>query len=691
MDNTAKKTIKKVFWCLLVVLLANVLIYCNKTEEPSIFYLNITEGANAVYKIVYSEKASKTVVDSAVKFKKAIDGMAKTNIEITDDWVKKTEDIDTSAREILIGQTNRAESQSAFEKLDYGYLIEVTDTKIVVVATNDYMLDMAVDSLIDTLKAENGNVVIPQDYSLLKNFNADNAFEILKNEKANCVIVIGSGKSNDLLMSSVVSLINMIKDEIGVVLRYVYDTATPEGSAGNEILVGETNRAASQDALSVVGTDGYLMQIEPKRVILAGASDELTAKAIDLFCQQLKNFIGNNQEDRATMMLPESKIQRSMENFLSLVPAYNGGKADKIFDCGNSHFLRLVTDTTQSDYLNYQKVLTDNGYKKTFENTIGDNLYAAYSGDKASVYVYYIETQKAVRIIAAPPGAFDMLAAKNEYTAVTETTLTQIDLKKFGLSAVYRLSDGRFLVIDGGQNNSAVDIDELYRVLSSQAQDPNQIQIAAWFFTHAHPDHAGAFLDFITQYGTKVKIEKFIYNFPSYYPTKALDEWLADSLMPSFEEMIKTFKNVQILKPYAGQKFSIANAEIEYLYTYAELYPSYFDDFNDSSAVFTVTIEGQKHIWLGDCEKAGCDAMSKIYGNYLKSDVLQISHHGAGGTLQIYQLIDPTVCLWPCTSETYEIFKNRDMNRFVMESENVKQIIIAFQGTYTAKLPFVFN
>ena len=44
--------------------------------------------------------------------------------------------------------------------------------------TNDYMLDMAVDSLIDTLKAENGNVVIPQDYSLLKNFNADNAFEI---------------------------------------------------------------------------------------------------------------------------------------------------------------------------------------------------------------------------------------------------------------------------------------------------------------------------------------------------------------------------------------------------------------------------------------------------------------------------------------------------------------------------------
>ena len=43
--------------------------------------------------------------------------MAKTNIEITDDWVKKRRIIDTSAREILIGQTNRAESQSAIWKM----------------------------------------------------------------------------------------------------------------------------------------------------------------------------------------------------------------------------------------------------------------------------------------------------------------------------------------------------------------------------------------------------------------------------------------------------------------------------------------------------------------------------------------------------------------------------------------------
>ena len=40
--------------------------------------------------------------------------------------------------------------------------------------------------------------------------------------------------------------------------------------------------------------------------------------------------------------------------------------------------------------------------------------------------------------------------------------------------------------------------------------------------------------------------------------------------------------------------------------------------------------------------------MSYLYGKELKSDILQITHHGAnGGYTALNAIIDPEICLWP--------------------------------------------
>ena len=40
--------------------------------------------------------------------------------------------------------------------------------------------------------------------------------------------------------------------------------------------------------------------------------------------------------------------------------------------------------------------------------------------------------------------------------------------------------------------------------------------------------------------------------------------------------------------------------------------------------------------------------MAEVYGNYLQSDVVQVTHHGVNGaTLALYQVVDPQICLWP--------------------------------------------
>ena len=50
---------------------------------------------------------------------------------------------------------------------------------------------------------------------------------------------------------------------------------------------------------------------------------------------------------------------------------------------------------------------------------------------------------------------------------------------------------------------------------------------------------------------------------------------------------------------------------------------------------------------LGDCQNEACKRIADRYGDYVKSDVLQVAHHGLiGGDKRLYQLINPEICFW---------------------------------------------
>ena len=42
------------------------------------------------------------------------------------------------------------------------------------------------------------------------------------------------------------------------------------------------------------------------------------------------------------------------------------------------------------------------------------------------------------------------------------------------------------------------------------------------------------------------------------------------------------------------------------------------------------------------------------FGKYLKSDILQLNHHGSnGGSLSLYKIIAPDVAIWACEDNRY--------------------------------------
>ena len=90
------------------------------------------------------------------------------------------------------------------------------------------------------------------------------------------------------------------------------------------------------------------------------------------------------------------------------------------------------------------------------------------------------------------------------------------------------------------------------------------------------------------------------------------------------------------------------------LYTWDMYNKSSITFMNNTSLVFTVTINDTKAIMLGDCGPLASPIVTKAYGDYIKSDYIQVAHHGyTGATVELNQLIDADVIMWPAAKTTY--------------------------------------
>ncbi len=130
---------KKFFSTILLssILLSFVLVFssCKKEDEtPAGFDIS-------GYSIVISETAGDDLSAAAGALKNRIEESAKVSLIVKDDWNTDGEDI-SSAKEILIGNTNREETASAKAVLDKtdneeAYFIEVSENKIVILGKSE--------------------------------------------------------------------------------------------------------------------------------------------------------------------------------------------------------------------------------------------------------------------------------------------------------------------------------------------------------------------------------------------------------------------------------------------------------------------------------------------------------------------------------------------------------------------------
>lgn len=259
------------------------------------------------------------------------------------------------------------------------------------------------------------------------------------------------------------------------------------------------------------------------------------------------------------------------------------------------------------------------------------------------------------------------------------------------MSYVIQLSDRSFIIVDGGtntDNNKAT----LYNYIKSRTPEGTKPEIACWFITHTDEDHIGLATAFIKEYKNDIIVKKFAYNFPdpselmstvdnvggggkgngtpdAYEGAKKKGEAFVSAIASSFPK-------AEILTPTTGSSYGFNGVSAEILMTSddngVELYIA-----NDASVVIRFTFEnsGKTFLVLGDLQDRGgdegvsnCTLLAEIYSTGLKSDVLQVTHHGLyGGCVALYENITPSICLWSTPYDTIASkgYTSKDFNKYL--------------------------
>ena len=295
-----------------------------------------------------------------------------------------------------------------------------------------------------------------------------------------------------------------------------------------------------------------------------------------------------------------------------------------------------------------------------------DGLVTSKSGAAVSEKAVKIKTASGIKeekIFEFGLGGYKILQAPN-------MTVSQM------MSYLVITPNKKVIVIDGGMPGDAT-------YLTEKIHEAGSV-VSLWIITHVHRDHYGALVEILQQPDMNgITIEKLCYHFPP-------AEWIYQSepqTLPHskiFLEMLPKYLHITQIA-HESDKYHIDGLVIDILKVptdYNDYDPTYKkgSTVNDTSIAFKLIFpNGKTALFLGDLGLRAGHKLAERYKEKLKSDIVQMAHHGQNGAGEdVYNWVQPTLCMWPAPMWLYD--NNRGLrdpdavNKF--NSHHYKTVIV---------------
>ena len=439
----------------------------------------------------------------------------------------------------------------------------------------------------------------------------------------------------------------------------------------------------------------YAIRVVNKKVVIAAWDDASLEKGCDAFADYVSN---RGRYGKFTLRSTYSDKGCTFRGVAD-IPHYEGrGVTAQYVDLADENYMVYVPNTTRGAFLKYVDSLSDAGFEEFSFREAGKALYAIYRNEDTILHASFNGSTREARITAE--AAYDMtIFTESEYEKVCEPSVSMIGQEfsdstdpaavpvSNGLCLVFRLEDGRFIIVDSGATVKSLNL--LYRTLQELHVNEGEITVAAWILTHPHGDHTGGIIALSkSTMKDRIVVENFIHHISTDAQHTAIN---TSGVSAQTREAMKKFDGANIIKAHTGQVIKAGGAEVEMLFTYADMEPLVLDQMNTTSLVFRVTMQGNSVMVLADTTSRAINHIYKAYGDYLRSDMVQLAHHGVNGGELLYQTIDADVILWPIAvdaSYNQGVKLIRDVKFNKVATDLAEEVYVAGNAVFTLPLPY---
>ena len=371
------------------------------------------------------------------------------------------------------------------------------------------------------------------------------------------------------------------------------------------------------------------------------------------------------------------------------VPSYSGGTSSgwMTYDCGSNlsrgdtgtqSKMRIVKNTTATQFNTYVTTLKNQGYKTLYEKKVpaqsNYNIHHKFLSPDGShvLYTYFVDAYKETRIIVDTNRdtlrIYDYKSmGSGSGNGRTEVYMIPISASldgfyydsnysiykrdNAGALMVIKMADNSLFVVDGGAyiQMSDRDCERIYAFLRRITGIPEgqKIYINTWFVTHYHDDHVSGFSRLMYKYNTEFELQNVMYNFD-------VVGYSGDNMQIIGE----LFPNAKYYKQHTGESFKICDVQIDVLYTVEDLYTpnssnalvldnvnsmKKSDEENNCSSVLRVTFDGKTMMITGDIFDSDAIMMGMYPAKDLHVDILQLPHHAYDNHVTLVKTVAPTI------------------------------------------------
>lgn len=251
--------------------------------------VNIVVGGKTEFKVVRAELAKdyeKTVTSDLASFFSSSTGVS---IPVSDDWVNEALGYFAGEYEVLIGRTNRAESEIVYSNLRVDdYAVTVVGKKIVIAAFTEIKLNEAINYFKEKLQVSNGSATFAaKDAKVSRAIYGIDSLTVNGVELSNYKIIFKTGT-----VAEIKNAANLLAEKLYETYGYSLKTATDSvDETAFEIIIGGTNRADSQEKADALNSFDYSVTVSGSKIFLLPGANEKTPEAtVEAFLAKLEEI-----------------------------------------------------------------------------------------------------------------------------------------------------------------------------------------------------------------------------------------------------------------------------------------------------------------------------------------------------------------------------------------------------------------